>query len=333
MFKSARLKLTFVYCLIFFSVFWLFSAGLYVWMDRSFGEGYISKVKNQQVEQTGDVAFDDKTVETVTVAGDVALGQLKRVLIILNGTMLLVVPGLAWVLTGRTLRPIEETYDKQKQFVSDASHELRTPLTIMQGELDVALKQPRTPKEYQATIKSTREELDRLHQLTEGLLLVARGDQERSISMNHSVDIVDVLTEVVSRFSRPAEAKHILLTFNPPNQRLTTEGFPVTIDQLFTNLVDNAIKFTPEHGRVSVSAKLAGKNIMISVEDSGMGMTKAQTSKVFGRFYRAETSRTTKGFGLGLAISKAITDQHHGTISLKSEPRKGTTVTVTLPKG
>lgn len=333
MFKSARLKLTLIYCLIFFSVFWLFSAGLYVWMDRSFGEGYISKVKDQQVEQTGDVAFDDKSAETVTVAGDVALGQLKKVLIILNGSMLFVVPGLAWILTARTLRPIEETYDKQKQFVSDASHELRTPLTIMQGEIDVTLRQSRTPKEYQVTLRSTREELERLHQLTEGLLLVAKNDQAQIPLANHFVDVIDVLTEVTSRFSKIAQGRQVKLVFDPPNKRLITKGFPASIDQLFTNLVDNAIKFTPKKGQVSVQAELSVKDIIVRVKDTGIGMTKQERNQVFRRFYRAETSRTTKGFGLGLSISKAIVEQHNGTISVESKQQVGTTVIVTLPKG
>ena len=257
MFRSARFKLTIVYCLVFFSIFWLFSAGLYVWMDRSLGEGYISKVQNQQVEQAGDVAFNGNSAQTVTVAGDVAQRQLKKVLIVLNVGMLVVVPVLAWLLTERTLRPIEKTYNKQKQFVSDASHELRTPLTIMQGELDVALKKPRSPQEYRLTLKSTREEVGRLHELTEVLLFVAKNNQTQTgIYGTDKVDINDTLTEVTSRLSLLAKKKSLELSFVPPTANLLVNGSRTALNQLFTNLVDNAIEFTPKKGTVVVSTCL-----------------------------------------------------------------------------
>lgn len=297
-------------------------------MDKSFGEGYISKVKNQQVEQIGDETFNTNSANTITIAGDIALGQLKKVLIVLNGSMLLVIPGLAWLLTERTLRPVEKAYNKQKRFVSDASHELRTPLTIMLGELDVTLKKTRTPKEYQATIKSTREEVHSLHQLTEELLLLTKNAIPQ---VKELVDLVDLLTETISHLLPIAEKQDIKVVFDPPNKPIEITGSATMLRQLFTNLLDNSIKFTSKNGHITLSIKQAEKDVRIIVTDNGIGMTNQETSQAFERFYQADTARHSKGFGLGLAISKAIVEQHHGSIAIHSKTHQGTTVTIDLP--
>jgi len=332
MFGSARLKLTVVYCAVFFCIFWLFSAGLYLWMDQSFGEGYISKVQSQQLERNGVLAANSNSGKTALIAGDIALDRLKDILLALNGLLLLVVPGLAWLLTSRTLRPIEKTYAKQRQFVSDASHELRTPLTIMQGELDITLKKPRTPAQYQSSLKSTREEVIRLHDLTEALLLVARGDQQRLGPDLGNVDVTDTITEVVSRLSPLANAKQITLKFDPPAVKLTVSGSEKMLEQLLTNLVENAVKFTPNAGSVTVIAKPANRDVSICIADTGIGMAEAVVPQAFERFYRADAARQQSGFGIGLAICKAIVEQHKGTIGLQSKLGHGTTVKVTLPR-
>ena len=329
MFRSARLRLTVIYCVVFFSIFWLFSGGLYLWMDNSFGEGYITTVTTKQ-EQSGETVSSPKATR---IAGDVALDRLKYTLIILNGLLVLTVPELAWLLTSRTLKPIEQTYAKQRQFVSDASHELRTPLTIMQGELDVTLKKERSPGDYQATLKSTREELKRLHALTEALLFVARSDQGQVYSRPAPVDLTDVVTEVISRLQPLADAKAITVSFEPPTAQLVVGGSETMLRQLFTNLIENAIKFTPKSGQVLVSAEAFHRRIEFHVTDNGIGMTKIAATQAFERFYRADEARQhSGGFGLGLSISKAIVEQHGGTIGIESEVKRGTTVTVTLPQ-
>lgn len=330
MFRSARLKLTIVYCLIFFAIFWLFSAGLYLWMERSFGEGYVSQVQSQQGSQTGNQAFDNHSKETATIAGNVAFHQLGRILLLLNGLMVVVIPGLAWLLTARTLRPIEATYNRQNQFVSDASHELRTPLTIMQAELDLALRQTRLPQEYRATIQSARQEVARLHELTEALLFIARQDHQ-PIQLTEPVDITDVLTEVVCRLQPLADAKQQTIQFEPP-PAMRLSGSSSMLQQLFTNLLDNAIKFSPNGGRIVIICDLSDKQAVIRIIDSGPGMSRLASQMAFERFYRADSARSQRGFGLGLPICKAIVDQHGGSINLSSAAGQGTTVTVNLPR-
>jgi signal transduction histidine kinase len=301
-------------------------------MDQSFGEGYISKVQSQQLERNGTLTVNSSSGKTALIAGDIALDRLKDILLVLNGLLLLVVPGLAWLLTSRTLRPIEKTYAKQRQFVSDASHELRTPLTIMQGELDITLKRPRTTAEYRSSLKSTREEVIRLHDLTEALLMVTRGDQQRLGPDPGKVDVTDVITEVVSRSHPLASAKQVTIKFDPPTVELVVLGSEKMLEQLLTNLVENAVKFTPKKGKVTIRAKQTSHDISICITDTGIGMTEIAVSQAFERFYRADEARQQSGFGLGLSICKAIVEQHKGTIGLQSEFGHGTTVKVSLPR-
>jgi signal transduction histidine kinase len=316
---------------VFFGIFWLFSGGLYIWMDHSFGEGYISKVNSKQVEQGTTIERSTESGKAALIAGDVALDQLKYTLIVLNLILIILVPGLAWLLTSRTLRPIERSYARQRQFVSDASHELRTPLTIMQGELDVTLKQPRSPAVYQRALKSTREEVARLHNLTEALLYVARSDQQTVSMQVVEVDITDTISEVVARLEPIAGAKRVHVVFEPISKKLVTNGSNEMLNQLFTNLIENAIKFSTGKSTVNITTTLVDHRITVAVTDTGIGMSRENAARVFERFYRADESRTKAGFGLGLAICKTIIEQHNGTIVLNSVLGEGTTVTVTLP--
>jgi signal transduction histidine kinase len=332
MFKSARLRLTIIYCAVFFVVFWTFTLGLYFWMDNSFGEGYISQVKGRQTEQSGEFDFNDKSVETVTIAGDVAMGRLEWVLLILNGGMLLVIPPLAWMLTGRTLRPIETMYDRQEQFVSDASHELRTPLTVIQGELDVALKKERSPREYQRVLDSARQELGGLHELVEALLLETRAGEGKAMLAQDEVDIIDLLTETIERMSPLTVAKSGSLEFDPPTTRLVVRGSSIMLGRLFGNVIDNAVKAIDSGGHILVTAEAQGVHVLVTVSDDGHGMTQEAVAHSFDRFYQADDARARQGFGLGLAISKTIVEQHRGTITLTSEPGRGTLVSIKLPR-
>lgn len=300
-------------------------------MDRSFGEGYITTVKNEQ-SQSSEATFDIPSDDTVTMAGDVALDQLKRALLALNVMLVLIVPGVSWILTSRTLKPIEEAHDKQRRFVSDASHELRTPLTIMQGELDVALKSSRTMGEYQATLQSTKEEVLRLNELAEALLLIARGDQTNTIMSSQTVDMTDIIHETILQMQPLAKSKKIKLNFEPPEVAVELEGSRGMLRQLISNLVENALKFTLAKGSVTVNLVVVGREVHIEVTDTGVGMDAATKTQAFDRFYQAESSRKQQGHGLGLSICKVIVEQHRGSIRLSSSIGNGTIVRIVLPR-
>lgn len=227
---------------------------------------------------------------------------------------------------------IEQAFQRQRQFTADAAHELRTPLSIMQTGLDVTLSQTRSAAEYRAALLSVYEEVQRLSQLASTLLALARTDTLAQPLEISQVDLSLMLDTVVEQFASSAGDKHIRLTHQiAPSLRL--EGDEDQLLQIVFNLIDNAIKYTPEGGQVRVIAHGVKAAVEIRVEDSGVGIPSEEQSRIFDRFYRMNTARnrSQSGFGLGLAIAKRIVDLHRGTIQMVSTLGQGTQFIVTLP--
>ncbi len=331
MYRRVRLKLTLIYAFLFFLIIWSLSLGLFIWMSQSFGQGYITQVKQLH----GQVEPDpfEQHVRVVTIAGGVALNQLKYILFIFNGMLLLVIPIGGWFLTSKTLSPLEKSLEQQRQFVSDASHELRTPLSIVSGEMQIALKKERAPKEYKQVIKTTKEEIDRLTTLVENLLYLARSDHDNVKIKFQAVDVTDLLNSVLVDFNPKIKSKSLHLSFEPPVHNLSANGHPGMLRTLFANVVDNAIKYTPDNGKIWIKITHPNRQVAVEIKDSGMGIDLKSKDKIFDRFYRADASRSRpKGFGLGLSLVKSIAEWHRGTIKVKSEPDKGTSFMVYLPR-
>ncbi len=334
MFRKTQFQLTIIYSVLFFLLFWIFSVGIYFWMENSFGESYISQVKQVQQAKQGNNQgeFEDQTTKIAAVSGDVALNQLRNVLIAVNGIFFLIIPPLSWWLAKKSLQPIELMYNQQKQFVADASHELRTPLSIIAGELDVLLQKTRSVADYQKTIHSSREEVGRLTALVENLLILARMQQNSHYLTTSPLDLPDIINAVLAKLSPKIKQRQIRLHYTPPPENIPFNGQEILLSQLFFNLVDNAINYTPEKGDIWITIRDGNKYLTAVVRDSGIGIPKQHLEKIFDRFYRIDSSRTRpKGFGLGLAIAKAIVQRHHGEINVSSEMGKGTTFTVKLP--
>lgn len=333
MFTQARLKLTVFYSLLFLSLLWIFSFELYSWMERSFGEGYISEVKQQQAQQGQNVGeFDDSKSVVVTIAGDVALSRLRAVLVTINSISFFIIPIISWLLAKKSLTPIQIAHEKQKQFVSDASHELRTPLSIMTGEIDIALKKTRSVPEYQRVLQSNKEELQRLTSLVENLLFLAREDQHVKSHFTDSIDLTDILSTLLVQLKPVYTKKHLTVRFTPAKETSVVTGNATLIRQLFFNLLDNAFKYT-KNGEVSIQCSREGKYEKVVIKDTGIGMSQEDQLRVFDRFYRVDNARSeVKGYGLGLAICNAIVKRHHGNIAITSKPLKGSIFTVSLPR-
>lgn len=333
MFTKAHLKLTIFYSLLFFVLFWLFSFGLYAWMERSLGESYINQIKEQHVQTGQNIGeFDDSKVTVVTIAGEVALDRLSNILIIFNAGLLLIIPVTSWFFARRTLAPIKQAHEQQKQFVSDASHELRTPLTIMLGELEVTLQKQRSNKNYQQILLSNKEELNRLSTLVENLLFLAREDQNKNSLQFVMVDITDVISSVIAHLNSEIKKKKLKVNFQPPEENITVDGSASLLTQLFFNLIDNAIKYTPAKGLITVSLVKKNKIIEIAIKDTGIGIASNIQEKIFERFYRVDSSRSlSKGYGLGLPICKVIVKRHQGNLVLHSVEGKGSTFVISLP--
>ncbi len=236
------------------------------------------------------------------------------------------------LLTRQAMKPIENSFTQLKQFTADASHELRSPLMAIASNAQVALRYPEGIRSGDAEkftiIVSTVKQLTRL---TEDLLLLARTDFQH-LEPYTVVQLDAVLMDLVQLYQPQAIAKAITLKYITA-AAVYIKGDEAQLRRLFTNLIDNALNYTPDGGRVEVYSRLFDSQIQVTVEDTGIGIASEQLHHVFDRFWRAELSRNYQsgGSGLGLAIAQAIAQQHQGAISVASELGKGTCFTVRLP--
>jgi heavy metal sensor kinase len=230
------------------------------------------------------------------------------------------------------LSRLDESFRQVRQFSADASHELQTPLTILKGEIEVALRSGRPPEEYQQVLTSSLEEIERISRLVEGLMLLARADSG-VLRMDHRpVDLDELLAEVAAQMQKMANDKGVSLHLEdlaPVN----ISGDRDQLHRLFINLMNNAIKYTPTGGSVSLSLGEEDCQAHISITDTGIGLSEAEQAQIFTRFYRAAKARSQNGggAGLGLCIAQSIAGAHGGTIQVHSTPGHGSTFTVVLP--
>lgn len=328
MFSRARIVLTLLYSAVFLTCFWAFSTGLYFWTEQSF-EVEIGEKMSQRPTLEGTGA---DLGESVVDINEGALDQLQTGLIRLNLLLLVIIPAVSWLLTGMTLGPVHKAHEAQRQFVSDAAHELRTPLTILQSEMEVALGKERTPEHYRSVLRSGRQEILRLSELAECLLFLARNDDGKDRLAVERIDLTDLVSAVLASFRAPIAEKRLVLMFEPPEESVAIEGDPQMLIRLFANLVDNAIKYSASGGQITVTVAAREAKATVEIADDGIGIAPGLHEKIFARFTRADSSRgETKGFGLGLAICRAIAERHGGTIAVTSVPGNGSTFSVILP--
>ncbi|WP_414549857.1 sensor histidine kinase [Anabaena sp. CCY 0017] len=286
--------------------------------------------------------------------------------------MVLSVAGSGWFLSGKAMEPVGESYQRLKQFTADASHELRSPITLIQTNVQVALadleladSQTTAFVNYRQQLKVVERLTQRLGKLVNDLLFLARKDSGISQDVFSSCPLDALLMEVVEEQQLLAHEKKITLTLDlvdPPTSETSPEllenwfTLPGKWDQLLrllTNLISNALQYTPAEGEVYVQlARLEGNNrvskvryntnlLQIKVRDTGIGIPTEALPRLFDRFYRVDPARThqtaktnaasSTGSGLGLAIAAAIVEHHQGHLQVESNIGQGTTFTVTLP--
>ncbi|GAA6620744.1 sensor histidine kinase [Scytonema sp. NUACC26] len=234
----------------------------------------------------------------------------------------------------KMLDRLEAAFEHERRFTADASHELRTPLTVMKGRLGVTLSRARTVEEYESTLQELQREVDRLIRLANGLLFLTRLDQSSS-EYRHSltnVDLNELLEILIEQIQPLAESKNITISVSI-DPSLHVPGNSDRLTCLFLNLLDNAIKYTPSDGQITVRAHRERGEAKVTVTNTGKGIEAKHLPHLFERFYRAESdrSRNTGGSGLGLAIAHEIVRLHRGTICVTSQPNQLTTFTVQLP--
>ncbi len=228
------------------------------------------------------------------------------------------------------LARLEDSFQRERQFVADASHELRTPLAAMQAILNLTREKRRSPEEYEGALADLAEETDRLLALAEDLLRLARA-RPHPLASPERIDLSTLLRDVADSMRPLAEAKALTLCCQAP-EGLTMLGDRDDLIRLFVLLLDNAIKYT-EYGGVTLSAaRTQAQDLAVQVADTGIGISPNHLPKLFDRFYRVDPSRTNPGAGLGLALALEIVSAHGGGIEVNSAVGKGTQFTVTLPE-
>jgi two-component system, OmpR family, manganese sensing sensor histidine kinase len=235
------------------------------------------------------------------------------------------------LLTRQAMQPIEESFERLKQFTADASHELRSPLMAIKINAELPLEYPEEigPKDaekFQAIASATNQ----MARLTEDLLLLARTDRVDNQNRD-TLNLTSILQNLIQLYKAQAEAKQINLKFQLI-ANLQLIGDSVQLTRLFTNLVENAIYYTPSGGVVEIKTSRVGSQLYVNVQDTGVGIVAEDIDKVFERFWRADQSRSywSGGSGLGLAIAQAIAQNHGGLISVTSQLGVGSCFTVRL---
>jgi heavy metal sensor kinase len=231
------------------------------------------------------------------------------------------------------LSRLEQSFETMRRFVADASHELRTPLSVIRGETDVALARERRPEEYRESLEVVRDEAKRLSRLVDDLLNLARADAGHR-PLNVEEFYLNELVEECCRSVQPLAARKRIELRCSAADDVPFRGDQDLLRRLVVNLADNAIRYTPEGGAVTVAVETAGDRVRIVVSDTGIGIPPECAPRVFERFYRVDAarSRAQGGFGLGLPIAKWIAESHRGTIELSRTSEAGSTFTVSLAR-
>ena len=228
---------------------------------------------------------------------------------------------------------IKRSMESQKRFTADVSHEIRSPLTSLRGSIEVALRKKRAPEEYEEVLRNNLSDVIRLTRLTDNLLFLSRADHQILSLRRQWFDVKHMLEAVVEGFRDRALHEGVLIREDYQHE-LELNGDIELLEQAFSNIIDNAIKYTPRGGSVTITSRAEGDIVKICVSDTGIGMPEDQIPHIFERFYRGdrERSRRLGGTGLGLAIMHWIIKAHNGDISVVSSSDKGSEFSITLPK-
>jgi heavy metal sensor kinase len=231
-----------------------------------------------------------------------------------------------------TLANLETAVDEMRQFSTALAHELLTPLAALRGEVELSLMQSRSDAEWRSKAASQIEEIDKLTRLVNQLLTLARAESGEIRLVREPVDLAAMVATVTDQLEPVAQASDLTLRC-VVDQPTTVIGDRRWLERLLLNLLDNAMKYTPPGGDISVTVSRATGRARIDVRDTGTGIPPDALPHIFRRFYRVDPSRSSavEGAGLGLSLSKWIVDRHDGRIDVQSEPGHGSTFTVWLP--
>lgn len=227
---------------------------------------------------------------------------------------------------------IENAIERERQFTADASHQLRTPLAVLKGTLEVLVRKPRTEEEYKAKIHSSISEIDRITDIVNQLLILARFDKSNLQLTNCKVDIRIVVDDILQRFKSTIQSKKLSVSVEAEDN-LDLSSDPYYVDLILDNIISNAIKYTLQNGKIYISIKRIKGELICSIKDQGVGIDEKDLENIFLPFFRSEelNHQEIKGHGLGLSIVKKACELLNTKVEVKSEVSQGTTFSVYFP--
>ncbi|ASZ64396.1 sensor histidine kinase [Bacillus cereus] len=310
-------------------------------------EENLEKFSPKKLEDLQDIKVQERYFRSFSLQKDGEIVQIVRDITaeerMLNTLFLILVIGcsigslcaigIGFFLAGRALVPIQNSWEKQQQFVSDASHELRTPLAVIQSKTDVLFQSPSATIEEKAMdISTISKECRRLSKLVSNLLLLARSDSNQIEMDKKTFELDKLLEEIVAPYKEIAsyQEKEMMLKVE---RGVSFMGDRERIHQMMVILLDNAMKYTNKGGHIQIDCTQTSSSIRIQVKDDGIGVKEEDIPKLFDRFYQGDKARSTsEGAGLGLSIANWIVEKHYGKISVESKWGDGTCFEVIFPK-
>lgn len=300
---------------------------------KSFDIGDSNYRVYSQSYEVGTKTYVLQTFQMINTEKSVIRYIISFLLFIGCGGILVLIP-ISYFLAGKSLQPIKETFENQKKFIADASHELRTPLTVIQTNVEVLkLKEDEVLNENIRWLNNISLETETMGKLITELLLIAQADNKKIILKKEVFDLSALCAEVVDLMYDVAKDQSIILR-GKIQEGVEYKGDEERMKQAIRILVDNAIKYTPGEGEVTLTLCEGMRSVSISVADTGVGLSDEDQKKIFSRFYRVDDARHREagGVGLGLNIADVIVKQHGGKIKIESKENVGSTFSIVLQK-
>jgi two-component system sensor histidine kinase CiaH len=341
MFESARLKLTTWYLFIIMVISVMFSVVIYEVLSNEVEDiALAQRVRiERNLQRAGCVYPDTNTsrmIPPIPVTPEIVEEAKRRILwmlVVVNSGILVIAGGSGYLLAGKTLKPIKEMVTEQNRFISDASHELRTPLTSLRTAFEVYLRDKKPSlDEAKELVSESLIEVERLQKLSDSLLQLTQYQKVNGHQVFEKIATVTVLDEALRNVKSISKMKNIKIEKDIVDIQFS--AIKESVVELFTILLDNAIKYSPENSTITIKSKKHDKSFNISIADQGIGISAIDLPHIFDRFYRSDRARTTavnSGYGLGLSIAQKIVKLHNGSITVTSESDKGSIFTVKLP--
>lgn len=336
MFTKARIKLTGWYLLVFLMISTTFSVVFYV-RTASVIDAEFERVQQRLMLEEDNMfpGMRQQAPRFQILPEDIehAKQQIVYELLLINVALSSIIVIAGYILSGQTLKPIENAMEEQKRFIADAAHELRTPITALKTATEVNLMDEELQDVAREVLTDNLADIKGLESLTNNLLELARHDTNHLPMEN--VNLKEILHEAIEKVSPLAKQKNIQINQNAFDQGLSVYAHSESLMRMVVILLDNAIKYSSDQSTIDVFVSGTKQTVSISVSDHGIGISPEHLPNIFQRFYRADQSRSRSkagGFGLGLSVADEIARKHNGSIHVDSVEGQGSTFTITLPR-